>query len=171
MDSPVLLFALAIAAIVAVPQCQAGYEIVTSGTNCQRIESKADCEAAANELNLKGWRRWTAEEENVGGSPPSCYTWNGQDLYFNKNGQSQQPCNSDSMICICRKREPGNMVRGLLLSFTWPAKISLFYVVLHQVLPRTSTAWTTAMAVRMHGFAMWIGNPVAITMTIDAMLQ
>ena len=125
MDSPVLLFALAIAAIVAVPQCQAGYEKVTSGTNCQRIESKADCEAAANELNLGDV---TAEEENVGGWPPYCYLWHGE-LYFNKNGQSQQPCNSDSMICICRKRdqEPGNMVRGLLLSFTRPAKISLFY--------------------------------------------
>ena len=131
MDSPVLLFALAIAAIVAVPQCKADYETVTSGTNCQRIQSKAECEAAAKELNLGEMEdiSLTAEEEWKSSYPPYCYYMPGWQLYYNKNGQSHQQCDSNDNICICRKRdqEPGNMVRGLLLSFTWPVKISLFY--------------------------------------------
>jgi len=106
MDSPVLLFALAIAAIVAVPQCKADYETVTSGTNCQRIQSKAECEAAAKELNLgDSGVSLNAEEEYKNWLPPYCFYMPGWQLYYNKNGQSHQQCDSNDNICICRKRD------------------------------------------------------------------
>ena len=82
MDSPVLLFVLALA-IVSVTQCQAGYVKVTSGTDCTRITTKANCEAAAG---------GPATEETADGWPPYCYLYHSQP-YFNKytNGNNQ-PC-------------------------------------------------------------------------------
>jgi len=97
MDSPRLLFALALA-IVSVTQCQAGYVIVTSG-HCQRITSKADCEAAVSELGLS-LAVSTAMEENVNGWPPYCY-YDTQRLYFNLNTNSDKPCDRDNGRCLC----------------------------------------------------------------------
>jgi len=106
MDSPVLLFALALA-IVSVTQCEALYDGTrtgnyyreTSGTNCARITTKADCEAAAGGL--------TATEETASGWPPYCYFYHGH-LFFNKytngnTGRLAQPCRADTMECLCEE--------------------------------------------------------------------
>ena len=104
MASPVLLFALAIA-IISVTQCQAGYVVVTSGTNCTRITTKADCEAAASELGAVGL---TAAEETASTYPPYCYLYDGRWLYFNKyTDGNNEACGAGSKECLCV--EPGKM--------------------------------------------------------------
>ena len=103
MDSPVLLFVLALA-IVSVTQCQAGYVKVTSGTDCTRITTKADCNAAAGQMSDAGR---PATEENANGWPPYCYLYHSQP-YFNKyTNSNNQPCGAGSMECLCV--DPGKM--------------------------------------------------------------
>ena len=128
MASSVLLFALAIA-IVSVTQCQAGYEVVTEGTECQRIQSKADCEAAVTGLEIA--IGLTAIEETAIGWPPYCYLYQGRYLYFNKQTDSDQPCDSFNMVCICRTRdpEPGKiscLCLPVLPGYTWILPNNIF---------------------------------------------
>ena len=74
------------------------YINVTSGSTCERITSKAECEEAATQLGFADNR---ASEENTEW-PPFCYFYNGQSLWFNKNENSTSHCNSHNKICICK---------------------------------------------------------------------
>jgi len=104
MDSPVLLFALALAIVSVVTQCQAGYVMVTSGTDCTRITTKADCETAASALNIADGL--TATEENAYGWPPYCYLYDGRWLYFNKyTDGNNEACGAGSKECLCVEPE------------------------------------------------------------------
>ena len=74
------------------------YINVTSGSTCERITSKAECEEAATQL---GFADNQASEENTSW-PPFCYFYDGQSLWFNKNENSTSNCNSHNRICICK---------------------------------------------------------------------
>ena len=76
------------------------YTMVTSGSTCKRVTSKADCEEAARQLGLSDTE---ASEETVATWPPYCYFYNGQSLYFNNNANATSQCNPDSRVCICEK--------------------------------------------------------------------
>ena len=75
--------------------------MVTSGSTCERVTTKAECEEAARQLGLSNT---TAEEETVDDYPPYCYFTGGEWevwLWFNKNGSSTSQCSSDE-VCICK---------------------------------------------------------------------
>ena len=74
------------------------YDLVTSGSSCERITSKDDCELAAEELGLDDT---TAGEETESDYPPYCYLTFDGDLWFNNNGDSTAECTQSSR-CICK---------------------------------------------------------------------
>ena len=78
------------------------YDLVTSGSSCERITSKEECELAAEELGLDAT---TATEETVSDYPAYCYLSVNEDgggnLWFNRNGDSFEQC-SASYSCICK---------------------------------------------------------------------
>ena len=76
------------------------YIRVTSGTNCERITSKTECEAAARQLGLSDT---VADKEYVYDWPPYCYFYNGEQLWFNSNGNSASECSSPRRVCICKE--------------------------------------------------------------------
>ena len=89
-----------------------GYIRVTSGSTCERVTSKAECEEAARQLGLSDT---VALEESKSNWPPYCYV-NINALYFNINGTATSHCNSNSRICIC-KETSGKILRLILESF------------------------------------------------------
>ena len=74
------------------------YTMVWSGSTCERVTSKAECEEAASQLGLSDT---TASVETTGGYPPYCYLFYGDDLYFNNDGNSRTECSSRDP-CICK---------------------------------------------------------------------
>ena len=72
--------------------------MVSSGSTCERVTSKAECEDAASKLGLSDTTAW---EETESGYPPYCYFYDGAYLYFNKNGNSGTQCSSHG-ACICK---------------------------------------------------------------------
>ena len=78
------------------------YDLVTSGSSCERITSKEECELAAEELGLDAT---TATEETVSDYPAYCYLSVNEEgegnLWFNRNGDSFEQC-SASYSCICK---------------------------------------------------------------------
>ena len=74
------------------------YTMVTSGSTCERVTSKAECEEAARQLGLSDT---TATKENEHDNPPYCYFLFGEDLCFNRNGNPGSPCSSEE-ACICK---------------------------------------------------------------------
>ena len=96
-----------------------GYIRVTSGSTCERVTSKTECEEAARQLGLSDT---VASEETKSNWPPYCYL-NINALYFNINGNTTSHCNSNSRICIC-KETPGNILQLLLQSFL-PVQVDL----------------------------------------------
>ena len=72
--------------------------MVTSGSTCERVTTKAECEEAARQLGLSDT---TATGEREPDYPPYCYFLDGEDLWFNRNGNSESPCLSDE-VCICK---------------------------------------------------------------------
>ena len=81
------------------------YIQVTSGSTCNRVTSKEECEEAARQLGLSdteahegSWTWWV----------PHCSfyhsSWSNRGyLYFNNNGDEDLECNSDTKICICKE--------------------------------------------------------------------
>ena len=76
-----------------------GYYLVTSGSACERITSKEECEEAARQLGLSDTN---AAGENVSDWPPYCYSIDGRSLYFNNNGYSTSRCSAER-LCICKE--------------------------------------------------------------------
>ena len=83
-------------------ECPAGpppppspYSLITSGSSCERVTTKAECELAAGQLGHDN----TAEEETESGYPPYCYL--APALWFNNNGGSSASCNANHN-CICK---------------------------------------------------------------------
>ena len=76
----------------------ASYTMVTSVSTCVRVTSKAECEEAAHQLGLSDT---TATGERESDWPPYCYLDWEDDLWFNRNGNSEAPCLSDE-VCICK---------------------------------------------------------------------
>ena len=76
------------------------YTRVTSGSTCERVTTMAECEEAARKLGLSDT---TAREESVSDYPPYCYFYKGRLLWFNNNANANEPCNSDSKVCICQE--------------------------------------------------------------------
>jgi len=86
--------------IVETTTTEAGeYIIVTSGSTCERVTSKEECEEAARQLGLSDT---TAAEETSYSYPPYCYFYNGSSLYFNNQLNSDTVCSSYDP-CICKK--------------------------------------------------------------------
>ena len=80
-----------------------GHKVVTSGTTCERITTKEECEKAAKELgykNLSNDEDFVAVEKE-GDGVPYCYLSMLQNLIFNKNGGSTKPCSGLSQ-CFCK---------------------------------------------------------------------
>ena len=77
-----------------------GYKKVTSGTTCERITSKTECEEAARQLGEQDDDD-AASEETSSGYPPYCYLFNTATLYMNNAGSSPVECSSNN-ICICK---------------------------------------------------------------------
>ena len=75
-----------------------GYVKVTSGSTCERITSKTECEEAARQL---GESDTEASEETSTGYPPYCYLYQASSLYMNNDGNSATECSS-SNVCICK---------------------------------------------------------------------
>ena len=78
-----------------------GYTRVTSGSTCERITSKAECEKAARKLGLSDT---TASKVNKVLEPPYCFFKKGafRGLYFNSNGNSNGQC-QNIRVCICKE--------------------------------------------------------------------
>ena len=82
---------------------QGGYEIVTSGSTCERITTKANCEEAAKQLDLQ-----PIDEYDWNTVAPYCNyemkdgKYNGR-LYFNSQFNSTAECGSEIFNCICKK--------------------------------------------------------------------
>ena len=74
------------------------YTTVTNGSTCERVISKAECEVAARQLDLSDT---VASEEYEVDYPLNCYIYNGKQLYFNTNSNSDARCNSNT-VCICK---------------------------------------------------------------------
>ena len=81
-----------------------GYTTVTSGSNCARITSQAECEEVARQLGLADT---VASTESVDGWPPNCYFIEGTpgNLWFNSNDNSPIECGFDTQktMCLCKK--------------------------------------------------------------------
>jgi len=75
------------------------YIIVLSGSTCERVTSKEECQEAARQLGLSDT---TANEEAEYNYPPYCYFYDGFSLYFNKQLNSETVCSPDN-ACICKK--------------------------------------------------------------------
>ena len=75
------------------------YTMVTSGSNCGRVTSKAECEEAARQLGLSDN---VASEESVSNWPPYCYFYNERSLWFNNYGDAVSQC-TNSAACICKE--------------------------------------------------------------------
>ena len=82
------------------------YTGVTSGSTCERVTSKADCEQAARQLGLSVTVAKVVTESDW---PPNCYFYNGDShgngktLYFNNDHNAASECNPGSRVCICKK--------------------------------------------------------------------
>ena len=79
---------------------QIEYTGITSGFDCNRITSKAECEEAAIQLGLSDIE---ASEEAVSDWPPYCYFNRMERLYFNNDGNAVSECDSYGKVCICKK--------------------------------------------------------------------
>ena len=80
-----------------------GYTLVTSGASCKasgfgRITSLADCQTAPQELGISVTPKGTVDSSF---DPPGCYLKFDGDLWYNVNGQSTAPCDSQSN-CVCK---------------------------------------------------------------------
>ena len=80
-----------------------GYTLVTSGASCKasgfgRITSLADCQTAPQELGLSFTPKGSGDKPN---RPQGCYLRSGGHLWYNTNGQSTAPCDSQSN-CVCK---------------------------------------------------------------------
>ena len=84
---------------------QGGYETVDSGSTCERVKTKAECEEAAKQLCFQDS---TIEEESDSNYLPYCYysKFDGS-LFLNYNGNSALECGSKvwgkGFNCICKK--------------------------------------------------------------------
>ena len=79
-----------------------GYYLVTSGTACERITSRIECEEAARKLGL--FYDTSAEGANTSIYwPPYCYYDLLEGLFFNVDGNSTSQCSASDRICICKK--------------------------------------------------------------------
>ena len=76
------------------------YTRVTSGSTCERVTTKTECEEAARQLGLSDT---TAREETASSYPPYCYFYKGKSLWFNNDSNADPQCNSDSKVCICQE--------------------------------------------------------------------
>ena len=81
------------------------YTRVKSGTTCERVTSKAECEQAARQLGLSVTVAKVVTESDW---PPNCYFYNGDShgngktLYFNNDHNAASECNPGSRVCICQ---------------------------------------------------------------------
>ena len=76
------------------------YTRVMSGSTCERVSSKSECEKAARQLGLAVT---VASEESASDWPPHCYFHNGWQLWFNTDGNAVSHCDSREMVCICKE--------------------------------------------------------------------
>ena len=95
------------------------YTRVKSGTTCERVASKAECEQAARQLGLRayGGGDYVAAEPPYNRLydywPPGCFFYNGDShgngktLYFNNHDSDVWQCDSGSRVCICKETETG----------------------------------------------------------------
>ena len=74
------------------------YTRVNSGSACDMVTTKAECQEAARQL---GHSDTSASEETVSNYPPYCYIHNGNGLWFNNQGSSATACSSNN-VCICK---------------------------------------------------------------------
>ena len=88
------------------------YELVTSGSTCNRIETAEECGAAALSLGLEdiynnypGYIDEDYVRENTSKfSPPNCwYDFIWGELYFNANIESTVSCSEGQGTCICKR--------------------------------------------------------------------
>lgn len=71
-----------------------------TGSGCDRITTKADCEEAARIMGLSDT---VASEETSTSFPKYCYYYQGKTLWFNKGFDSPVQCSS-THPCICGKK-------------------------------------------------------------------
>ena len=90
-----------------------GYIKVTSGSTCDRITSKAECQEAARKLGLANT---VAFEMTNSHWPPYCFFNKGQSLWYNNNANAASKCNKKK-VCIC-KETWGSMDWSLVKSYT-----------------------------------------------------
>ena len=83
---------------------------VTSGSSCERITTKEDCETAARELGLSDAE---ADVNDDASYPPYCYFHKSGHLIFNTNGQATAPC-SDLRSCICKTASRWGVTCGVI---------------------------------------------------------
>ena len=110
----------------------ADYSMITSGSSCERVTTKAECELAAGQLGLDAT---TADEETESDYPPYCYSVSGESgvrhLWFNNYGDSTSQC-TEYENCICKTggstpAAPAaelSAPRGLFVSPAYPDRYS-----------------------------------------------
>ena len=79
------------------------YKLVTTGTECNRITSTAECEQAATELGLSDTT--VTVVQNYYPEVADCYFWksgSNEGLFFNTIGNASRECTSTTSQCICR---------------------------------------------------------------------
>ena len=75
------------------------YTMVTSGSTCERVTSKAECEEAARQLGLSDTTADDDGQDGVNYDPPFCYFESGS-LKFNSLATNTGPCTTSDQ-CIC----------------------------------------------------------------------
>ena len=100
------------------------YTQVTSGTTCERVTSKAECEQAGRQLGVNDYDGdYVSEPHDYSRLhdywPPGCFTYtqvhhfnSGTEtrtsLYFNQHdGVGDWQCDSRTRVCICKETETG----------------------------------------------------------------
>ena len=91
------------------------YVSVTSGSTCQRITSKEECEEAAKQLGFTQSNIGASLEDDETNFPPYCYFYSRGpgSLWFNENGNSAVPCKG-GVIRICKKTVPCRLNKSSL---------------------------------------------------------
>ena len=75
------------------------YAMVSSGSTCERVTSKAECEEAARQLSLMDTSAYELSDSNY---PAYCYYKpSDEELYFNSNTDNTN-CTSERN-CLCKR--------------------------------------------------------------------
>ena len=75
---------------------------VNSGTSCERIKTRAECEEAATQKGLFSTVAVT-RIHNKNNNPPYCFFLPGSGLFFNDKANSGKKCGEGNRVCVCKK--------------------------------------------------------------------